>query len=128
METYIFLSVKDKKALERLAEVKRLSISTTAGIIINHLYPLVNTWYPLEYIAKGERMIHIKIRNNTKMNINSIHATNCLYCYFNKPLIKGQKINWQNKGIQKELDKTEDPNRNKNMEIRIAYRLKKGLI
>lgn len=125
METYIFLSTEDKKRLIKLADAKQLSISTTAGIIINNLYPVVSTWFK-DYIAKGEKQIHIKVKNKNNFDINSLHATNCLYCYFNKPQIKGQKINWNNKNIQSELDKTEDPNRFKNLEIRIAYRLKKG--
>lgn len=128
METYIYLSPQDKKALIKLADSKQLSVSTTAGIIINHLAPLINLWYT-NYIFKGEKSLHIKIKPAQALDIcpiNAMISTNCIYCYFNKPLVKGKKVNWQNKGIQSELDRTEDPNRFKNMEIRIAYRLKKG--
>jgi len=125
METYLFLTTQDKKKLIKLADAKQLSISTTAGIIINHLDFLVADMYD-NYISKGEKQIHIKIKQINKHDLTSITATNCIYCYFNKPLYKGQKINWQNNAIQSELDKTEDPNRFKNIEIRIAYRLKKG--
>lgn len=125
METYIFLSIQDKKNLIKLANAKNLSISTTAGIIINNLWPIVTKCYT-EYIKKGERMIHIKVKARNIEKLTSMDATNCIYCYFNKPQYKGQKINWQHKYIQKELDTTEDPNVNKNMEIRIAYRVREN--
>lgn len=130
MEKYLFLTPEDKKRLIKLAESKQLSLSTTAGIIINWIAPLVDNMYT-DYIKRGDKMIHIKIRPNEyikQSDLTSMTATNCIYCYFNKPLWKGKKINWQNKYIQSELDRTEDPNRYKNMEIRIAYRLKKGII
>lgn len=125
METYIFLSIKDKKALQNLADAKRLSISTCAGIIINNLAPIVNDYYD-KYIQKGESRVHIKVKTkeHTRNIINSMVATNCIYCYFNKPLYNNQKINWQHKYIQSELDRTEDPNRNKYMEMKVAYRVR----
>lgn len=127
MNTYIFLSTADKKKLQRLADGKRLSLSTTCAIIIKYLHPLIIAWYdPHKYINKGEKQIHIKIRNDEKYAISAITATNCLYCYFNKPIVNGQQVHWQNKSIQAELDKTEDKNWNKNIEMRIAYRVQKG--
>ena len=126
MDTYLFIDIKTKKALIHLAEVKQLSLSTTAGIIINNLHPVVETFYKDNYIQKGEKQLHIKVKNKHNYKITSITATNCIYCYFNKPVFNGQKINWNNKYIQSELDRTEDHNRNKNIEIRIAYRLKAG--
>lgn len=128
MEKYLFLTIEDKKRLIKLAEAKQLSLSTTAGIIINWLAPMVDNMYT-EYIKRGDKMIHIKIRpkENIKiMDLTSMTATNCIYCYFNRPLWKGQKINWQHNAIQSELDRTEDPNRYKNIEMRIKYRLEKG--
>lgn len=125
MDTYLFLTTKDKKALINLANSKQLSVSTTSAIIIKWLHPLVDNMYT-DYIYKGEKQIHIKIRNENKYNINAMTATNCIYCYLNRPKYKDKKINWQNKYIQSDLDKTEDPNRDKNREIRIAYRLKKN--
>lgn len=127
METYIYLTTKDKKSLVKLAEAKQLSLSTTAGIIINNLYTIVESFYT-DYINKGEKRLHIKVKRNKPLTLNGMIATNCIYCYFNRPTYKGKKINWQHKYIQSELDRTEDPNRFKNQEIRIAYRLKKGNI
>lgn len=127
METYIFITTEQKKQLVKLANAKQLSLSTTCAIIIKWLYPIITQWYdPKSYIKKGEKQIHIKIRNTEKFDITSITATNCIYCYLTKPLVKGEKINWQHKYIQAELDRTEDKNCNKNIEMRIAYRVQKG--
>ena len=129
METYIFLTTEQKKQLTKLANSKQLSLSTTCAIIIKWLHPLVTTWYDKnKYISKGDRQIHIKIRNTENYNINSITATNCVYCYLTKPMIKDKKIKWDHSKIQSELDKTEDKNWNKNIEMRIAYRIQKGQI
>lgn len=124
METYLQLNTNDKKRLVLLAKSKLLSVSTTANIIIKWYFYPVNQMYKT-YLNKGENSLHIKIKNENKNPINSMNATNCIFCFFNKP---NNLINWSNldRKIQSELDKTQDPNYNKNEEIRIAYRLKKG--
>lgn len=122
MVTYLFLDTQDKKKLVQLAESKQLSVSTTAGIIIRKLHCFVTE----EYIHKGEHQTCIKIKPLYKeWKITSSKATNCIYKYFNDKDFKKvmQKTMSQ---IQSELDKTIDPNRYKNMEIRIQWRMNKG--
>ena len=126
METYIFLSIEDKKKLQYLAQIKQLSLSTCAGIIINNLAIVVNDFYKT-YINKGEKQIHIKVKTKeyTKNIINSMVATNCIYCYLHKPKYNGQKINWCNKTIQAELDRTEDKNADKYIRMKLKYVLER---
>lgn len=127
-ETYIFLDVKDKKSLMALAQQHQLSLSTTAAIIIKWYFLPINALYK-DYIHKGTQQVHIKIRNELQHDINCMNVTNCLYCYFNHPQNE-VKINWRklNQQIKKELETTIDRNANKNIEMRIAWRLQRGRV
>ena len=122
MKTYIFLDIEDKKRIIKLAQSKQLSFSTTCGIIIRQLY-VVNDWHEKErnnYIHKGENQICIKIRD--MQGLTASIATNCIYQYLHEEVCKFN-IKAIKRQIQSEMDKTIDHNANKNLEIRIAYRI-----
>lgn len=126
--TYLFLDDEDKARICKLAFAKQLSVSTTANIIIKHLYILFdwNDERSLKYIHKGSNQLCIKIRNEHNYNITCANATNCIYAYFHNEILK---INWEkvNRKIQSEMDRTLDKNNQKNIEIRITYRIRKEI-
>ena len=70
-------------------------------------------------------MICVNLRQND--NLTSSIATNCIYQYLHEEICKFN-IKAIKKQIQSELDKTEDKNQYKNIETRIAWKLKKGKI
>jgi len=126
--TYLFLDDEDKARLCKLAYAKQLSVSTASNIIIKHLYMMFN-WQDkrsLEYIKKGSNQLCIKIRNEHNYKITCANATNCIYAYFHNEVLP---INWDrvNRSIQSEMDKTIDKNNQKNIEIRITWRIRKEM-
>lgn len=124
METYIYITTADKKKLLDLANKHRLSLSTTCRIIIDHYYWLSRTD---QYTYKGEKQVHIKIRNNVGNGLNAMTATNAIGNYLHRDLLpKNVNVKKINTKIANEMANTEDPNANKNIEIRIAWRIKKG--
>lgn len=131
METYLRISTEDRKRLINIAKAKQLSVSTACAIIIKNYNYIISNWFSKEYIKKGENLLHIKIRNPAHIKINTLTATNSIYAYLHNKEIKlpeGTSFETLNRRIQSEMDSTIDPNANKNMEMRIAYRLKKGNI
>ena len=131
MNTYLKINTQDLKKLKALANAKQLSISTTAGIIINHYNYIMSNFYQDKYINEGENLIHIKVRAWKGTTINTLIATNSVYSYFHQKdidLPKGLTFTKLNRMIQKEMDTYIDKNVNKNLEMRIQYRLQKGKI
>lgn len=126
--TYLFIDDDDKARICKLAFAKQLSVSTTANIIIKHLYILFD-WKDersFKYIHKGSNQLCIKIRNEHNYKITCANATNCIYAYFHNEVLP---INWEkvNRKIQSEMDRTLDKNNQKNIEIRITYRIRKEM-
>ena len=126
--TYLFLNDDDKARLVKLAFAKQLSVSTTTNIIIKHLYTPFDCLKNKQetYINKGSNQICVKIRNEHRYNITCTNATNCIYAYFHNEVLP---INWKkiNSSIQSEMDKTIDKNNQKNIEIRITWRIRKEM-
>lgn len=130
MKTYIFLSKEDKFRIQKLADAKSLSFSTCCGIIIRHL-KVLNTWKEFDknnYIKKGDIKTCISIKNINHIldDLTSSIATNCIYQYLHEESCN-YNIKQVKKAIQSEMDKTKDYNQYKNLEIRIAYRIQKGI-
>lgn len=130
MVTYVFLTKEDKNRIQKLADSKQLSFSTACGIIIRHL-KILNDWKDYErnnYINKGNIKTCIKIKNINHIldNLTSSIATNCIYQYLHEETAK-YNIKNVKRAIQSEMDKTIDYNRTKNIEMRIWWRLKKGM-
>lgn len=124
METYIYITTEDKKKLLELAKKYQLSLSTACRIIIDHYIWLSRTD---KYTYKGEKLVHLKIRNNIGKQLNSMTATNAIGNYLHRELLpKETNVKLINSKIIQEMKNTEDPNANKNLEIRIAWRIEKG--
>lgn len=128
METYLFLNETDKNKIKKLAQSKQLSLSTATDIIYKHYYWLI--CQKEEYFEKGNKQIHIKIKNENKNPINTMFITNALYAYLHNDVIKThtkEHLKKINSSIQSEMDKTFDPSCNKNIIIRELYRNRKAL-
>lgn len=125
MDTYIYITTEDKKRLLELAKKHQLSLSTTCRIIIDHYFYISRCD---KYTYKGDKLVHIKIRNTFKNpQLNSMTATNAIGNYLHRTLLpKEANVKRINSKIAEEMKNTEDPNANKNMEIRIAWRIQKG--
>ena len=128
MITYFYLNKEDKTKLNKMAQKKQLSLSTTANIIYKHYY-----WVILpedHYFHKDATKTCIKIKNENKNPVNTMFITNALYAYLHNDVVKThskehlQKINSK---IQSEMDTTFDPNFNKNLVIREMYKAKSQL-
>lgn len=128
METYLFLNETDKNKIKKLAQSKQLSLSTAVNIIYKRYYYL--TAQEESYYNKGDKQIHIKIKNELNYPINCLFATNAIYAYLHNEVIKThtkEHLKKINSSIQSEMDKTYDPSCNKNIIIRELYRNRKAL-
>lgn len=128
MITYFYLNKQDKTKLNKLAQSKQLSLSTTADIIYKHYYWLIVTQD--HYYEKDKIKTCIKIKNENKNPVNTMFITNALYAYLHNDVIQShtkEHLNKINRKIQSELDKTFDANFNKNIIIREMYRAKAQL-
>lgn len=128
MITYFYLNKQDKTKLNKLAQSKQLSLSTTADIIYKHYYWLIIA--EEHYYEKDTIKTCIKIKNENKNPVNTMFITNALYAYLHNDVIQShtkEHLNKINRKIQSELDKTFDANFNKNLIIREMYRAKAQL-
>lgn len=128
MKTYLFIDTEIKAKLQKLANSKMLSLSTTANIIIKNMYYYVAN--ETEYFTKDKKATCVKIKNECKFNLNAMINTNCITAYFNPNYIKAplKLTNSTKRKIQSECDKTNDPNYLKNQMIRTYYKIQKGTI
>lgn len=131
-KTYLKLTNIDRAKLKKLADSKSLSMSTTANIIIKHLY----CWIKADnYIQNPNCIICVKLKNENKLDLNTMINSNCIHIYFNTEKFaycQNEKVNKKllesiKKQIQSELDKTYDPNAIKNQIIRATYNINKGI-
>ncbi len=128
MITYFYLNKQDKSKLNKLAQSKQLSLSTTADIIYKHYYWLIVQ--EQKYFKKDNIKTCIKIKNENRNPVNTMFITNALYAYLHNEVIKThtkEHLNKINRSIQSELDKTFDANFNKNLIIREMYKAKAQL-
>lgn len=126
IETNIWLDKEDKQVLTKKAQQKQLSLSTFIDIITNEY--IFGCYIPNEYLHKGKKQTHIKIKNHNKHELTPTIITNCVYIYLHHekhPKYKELKehLTKLDRKIQSKADKTTDNFYLGNQIIRSQYYL-----